>query len=225
MNATADALEAIRVLVVDGHPVIRGVVRMACESAPRLDLVGEAGDADDAAEACARLEPDVVVIDVDIEGGGVAAIRRMREAGYAGRVLVLTEHTGGGTVLDCLRAGADGYLEKAKGLRALGSSILRVALGERVIDPGLEQAAVVELGRFARTAREGSEVASSLTRRELEVLGFISEGLTLASIAKRLGISPRTVETHVAKLYRKLVVKTRVQAVARAVSLGLIELR
>ena len=225
MSATQDALEPIRVLAVDEHPVIRGVVRLACDASPRLRLVGEASGGEEAAAACLSLTPDVVVIDLDLpDGSGVGAIRRMRGEGYRGRILVLTMDTAGPAVLQSLRAGVDGYLEKATGLRAIGSSIIRVALGERLIDPELEQAAVMELGRFARQARLGSEVASALTPREIEILGFVSQGTTMASIAKRLGISPRTVESHVAKLYRKMGVRTRVQAVARAVSLGLIDL-
>ncbi|HEY7401589.1 MAG TPA: response regulator transcription factor [Actinomycetota bacterium] len=225
MTETPSSPAPVRVVVVDAHPIFRGVARMACESGPRLELVGEAEDADQAVDLCPRLAPDVVVIDVDIAGGGIDAIRRMRRAGYRGRVLVLTEETAGAMVLDSLRAGVDGYLEKAKALRSLGSSILRVALGERLIDPELERAAVMELGRFVKTAREGSRVASSLTARELEVLRFMSEGLTMATIAKRLGISPRTVETHATNLYRKLLAGSRLQAVARAASLGLIDLR
>jgi DNA-binding NarL/FixJ family response regulator len=219
-------LEPIRVLVVDGHPVIRGVVRIACETGERLAVAGEAADAVEAVRVCASTSPDVVVIDVELpEGGGVDAIRSMRAAGFRGKVIVLTEVTTGEAILECLRLGVSGYLEKSAGLRSIGSSILRVSLGERVIDPALERAAVAQLGRFARVAREGSEVAAVLTPRELEILRFISEGLTMASIGKRLGISPRTVESHVGKLYRKLAVRTRVQAVSRAVSLGLLDLR
>ena len=91
--------------------------------------------------------------------------------------------------------------------------------------PEVEQIAVSELGKFARMAREGSEVRASLTPREHEVLVMLSTGLTMRQMANRLGISPRTVETHVAKLYRKLDVRTRVQAASRAVSLGLVDLR
>jgi DNA-binding CsgD family transcriptional regulator len=79
------------------------------------------------------------------------------------------------------------------------------------------------LGQFARQAREGSEVQATLTPREHEILVLVSQGLTMQQAGRRLGISPRTVETHVAKLYRKLGVRTRVQAVGRAVQLGLIE--
>jgi DNA-binding NarL/FixJ family response regulator len=93
-----------------------------------------------------------------------------------------------------------------------------------VIAPGLEQDAVLALGRMARRAREGEEVAAGLTSRERQVLELLSDGHTMRQIATRLGISPRTVETHVAKLYRKLGVSTRVQAVSRAATLGLVEL-
>ena len=80
------------------------------------------------------------------------------------------------------------------------------------------------LGAFARQAREGSEVQATLTPREHQILVLVSDGLTMQQVASRLGISPRTVETHVAKLYRKLGVRTRVQAVSRAAQLGLIDL-
>jgi DNA-binding NarL/FixJ family response regulator len=225
MVGTRGSPGPIRVLVVDEHPVIRAVIRKACDSIDRLDLVGEAGEAAAAAAACSGLAPDIVVTDIDLTGGGIAAIRAMRAGGYAGRILVITQQASPGTVLDCLRLGVGGYLEKARGLREVGSSILRVALGEQLIDPGLAEAAVVELGRLARSAREGSRMAAALSRRELDVLRRLSDGATLSTVAKQLEISPRTVEAHVAKLYRKLGVRTRIQAVSRAASLGLIDIR
>jgi len=215
----------VRVAVVDEHPVIRGVVRIACDGSDRLELVGEGQDGAAARALVGSTDPDVLVLDLDLpDEDGVETIRAIRGAGFPGRIVVLTGRTSGASVLAAMRAGVDAYLEKAISLRSIGSSILRVSMGERLIDDGLERAAAVELGRFARTARESSEVAGSLTPRELEVLRFIGQGLTMASMAKRLGISPRTVESHIAKLYRKLGVRTRVQVVARAVSLGLIDL-
>ena len=127
-------------------------------------------------------------------------------------------------MLRALRLGARGYVTKAEGLRDLSGTIRRVLAGERVIAPGMEQDAVLALGRFARRAREGAEVAADLTSREQQVLELLSDGHTMRQIATRLGISPRTVETHVAKVYRKLGVRTRVQAVSRAATLGLVEL-
>lgn len=215
----------LRVVIVDAHPVLRGVIRMACGSAGDLEVVAEAADVAGALEVCEQHHPDVVVLDLELPGEeGAGLIRALQARGSTARILVLTDRTHGAAVLECLRLGVHGYVDRSTGIRTIGTAIRRIGRGERVIDPALEQAAVMELGRFAKQAREGSEMAASLTRRELQILELISTGLTMRQTATRLGISPRTVETHVAKLYRKLAVRTRVQAVARAASLGLIDL-
>jgi DNA-binding NarL/FixJ family response regulator len=147
----------------------------------------------------------------------------LREDGMAAAAVVLTDRSDGAAVLQALRLGARGYVRKASGLADVGAAVRLVADGGRAIEPELEQAAVMALGRFAQQAREGSEVQAALTPRELEILVMVSQGFTMRQVGRRLDISPRTVETHVAKLYRKLGVRTRVQAVARAAQLGLIE--
>jgi two-component system nitrate/nitrite response regulator NarL len=222
-TAETDAPPLIRVLVADEHPVFRGVVALACGASDRLELVGEASSAEEAVRLTDELAPGVLVIDVGLPGGGIETIAAMREGGFEGKILVLTGQTGGASILGSLQAGADGYLERSSALRSIGSSILRIALGERLLDRDLERAAVTELGRVARVAREGSAAAQVITDRELEVLQHVSEGLTMVSIGRRLGISPRTVESHLAKLYRKLGVRTRIQAVSKAAWLGLID--
>lgn len=215
-----------RVLVVGGHPVILGVVRLACDALPNVQIVAEAGDGPAAVDAATSLTPELAVIDLDLPGtDGVDVLRSLRDQGFRGLVVVVSERTDGATVLGAMRFGVDAYLIKPDGLRRIGDAIRRVLDGERVIDPALEQAAVLELGRFARQARESSEIDASLTSREREILELLAEGLTMQQIGRRLDISPRTVETHVANLYRKLAVRSRVQAVSRAASLGLIELR
>lgn len=216
----------VRVVVVGGHHVIRGVVRLACDAAPDLELTGEAELAATAVAAVTASSPDVTVLDIDLpDGDGLAVVRDLREGGYEGAILVLTDRHDGGSVLEAMRLGATGYLGKAEGLRRITPAIRRVAAGERLVEERLERAAVLELGRFASKAREGSEVRSTLTAREQQILELMAEGLTMQQIGRRLEISPRTVETHVAKLYRKLAVRTRVQAVAKAAALGLIDLR
>ena len=216
----------IHVLVVDPHPVLRGVIRLACGSTSDLQVVAEASDVAEALEAAADHDPDVVVLDLELAGDdGTEVIRGLQSRGSSTRVLVLTDRTHGAVVLECLRLGVHGYVNKATGIRSIDTAIRRIGQGDRVVDHELEQAAVMELGRLARQAREGSEIASSLTPREREILEMLSGSLTMRQIATRLGISPRTVETHVAKLYRKLAVRSRVQAVARASSLGLVDLR
>jgi DNA-binding NarL/FixJ family response regulator len=221
-----ETTQPVRVLIADQHPVLRGVIRLACESTAGLEVVAETGTGAATLDAAIRAEPDVVVMDlVFSDADGVALIGRLRERGYAGAILVATERVDGATVLDCLRLGVQGYTEKVSAIRTIAGKIRAVARGDRRVDPELEQAAVMALGAFARQAREGSAIASLLTPREQEILELMSVGLTMRQIATRLHISPRTVETHVAKLYRKLSVRTRVQAVARAASLGLIDLR
>lgn len=217
--------QAVSVVIAAGHGVVGEVVRRACAAQPGLVVVEEVRDGAALLEACRTLRPDVVVLDEALDGGGseLPALRSLREEGVAVAAVVLTDRTDGASVLHALRLGARGYVRKAAGLAAVGAAVRTVADGGRAIAPEFEQAAVMALGRFARQAREGSEVQATLTAREHEILMLVSQGMTMQQVARRLGISPRTVETHVAKLYRKLGVRTRVQAVARAVQLGLIE--
>ncbi|MEZ0234546.1 MAG: LuxR C-terminal-related transcriptional regulator [Actinomycetota bacterium] len=217
--------QTVSVVIAAGHGVVGEVVRRACEAERGVVVVGEVRDGTALLEACRSLRPDVIVLDEGLDGGGreLRALRSLREEGVAVAAVVLTDRSDGASVLYALRLGARGYVRKAAGLAAVGSAVRTVADGGRAIEPESEQAAILALGRFAQQAREGSEVEASLTAREHEILMLVSQGLTMQQAARRLGISPRTVETHVAKLYRKLGVRTRVQAVARAVHLGLIE--
>ncbi len=223
---TSMPVSDVRVLVVEDHPVLRGVVRLACEHTPGLALAGEVGTGEEAVEACRELRPDVVVLDLSLPGAlqGLDVARAVRAEGTVGRLLVLTGRSDEDAVFDAIKAGADGFLEKTAGVRFIADALLRVAAGERVFTPQQERIAVAELGRLARQARESSGVRAHLTERELEILELVSRGLTVKQVATRLGLSPRTVETHVAKLYRKLGVRNRVQAVSRAAALGLVEL-
>lgn len=216
----------IGVVVVGGHPVIGGVVRLACQGSRDLELLAEIDRSDLAAEGVIGSGADVAIIDVDMpDGDGLAILEALVERAFDGRILVLTDRSDGTTVLDVLRLGAHGCLTKATGLRSIAAAVRRVAAGERLVDPSLERVAVSELGRFVRRARESTEARGVLTAREREILDLLAHGHTMHQIGRRLGISPRTVETHLGNLYRKLDVRTRVQAVARAASSGLIDLR
>jgi len=211
-----------RLVIADPHPVVRAAIRLSCQAVAGLDVVDEVDSTAGLLVSCRTLRPDVAVLDLAMDEG-FDTIRAIRADGVAGSIVVLTDLTNGTAVLGALRLGVGGYLIKSSALPAVGERILDVIAGERVISPEVERIAVVELGRFAQQAREGSELRATLTPREQEVLVLIGEGLTMRQMATRLGISPRTVETHVAKLYRKLEVRTRVQAISRAVALGLID--
>ncbi len=219
-------LRRVRVLIVEDHPVLRGVIRLACEHSRDLAIVGEVDDGERALEVSREVSPDVVVLDLTLPGvlQGLDVARQLRAEGSTAKILVLTGRTDDRSVFESIRAGADGFLEKTAGVRFIADALSRVAAGERVFTPDQERSAVQELGRMARQSRASSVAQASISRRELEILEFVSLGLTVKQVATRLGLSPRTVETHIAKLYRKLGVRNRVQAISRAVSLGLIRI-
>ncbi len=214
-----------RVLIVDDHPILRNVVRLACEASSLLEVVGEAADGERALQAHAALHPDVVVLDLILPGvDGLEVARRMKAERPETRILVLTGRTDGEAVLASMRAGADGFLVKTSGVRDIASAIERVGRGERVFAPEQERRAIQELGRLVRHSRQRTKAEALVTEREREVLQLLARGLTMQQVARRLGISPRTVESHVTKIYRKLDADSRVQAIWKAAGLGLIDL-
>lgn len=216
-----------RILVVEDHEVIRGVIRLACEQAPDLELIAEVEDGKAALEICRRERPDAIVLDLALPGGvqGLEVARRIQEEALPTRVLVLTGRSDERAVFESVRAGADGFMEKSAGVRHIADAIRRVAAGERVFTAGQERAAFQELGRVARRTHDEATARALLSARELEILEYVSLGLTVRQVASRLGLSPRTVESHVVRVYRKLGVRNRVQALSRAAALGLVELR
>ena len=226
MSEPTPELRRVRVLIVEDHPVLRGVIRLACEHSRDLVLAGEVDDGEQALEMARELSPDVIVLDLSLPGElqGLDVARRLRADGSTAKILILTGRTDDRSVFESIRAGADGFLEKTAGVRFIADALTRVAAGERVFSPDQERSALQELGRMARQARASSGAQAIITPRELEILEFVSLGLTVKQVATRLGLSPRTVEAHIAKLYRKLGVRNRVQAISRAVSLGLIRM-
>lgn len=217
-------MDVVRAVVAAGHPVVRSVIEIACREAD-VTVTAKVETALATIEACRAQTPDLLILDLELpDADGFRVLADLGDEDRPSAILVLSDRADGDLVLRALRLGVRGYVTKAEGLRGLSATIRRVLAGERVIAPGLEQDAVLALGRFARRAREGAEIAADLTSREQQVLELLSEGHTMRQIATRLSISPRTVETHVAKLYRKLGVRTRVQAVSRAATLGLVEL-
>jgi DNA-binding NarL/FixJ family response regulator len=224
MEGNADGGSGGRVVLADAHPAVRGAIRLSCAAVPGLDVVDETASGQELLASCRRLHPDAIVLGLSLpDAEGFDVIREVRRDELAKVIVVVSDRADGATVLEALRMGVDGYLVKATGLSEVGRSVARTLAGERVVSPELEPVTVQELGRRVRQAREGTEVRATLTGREHEILLLLSDGSTIQQVAHRLGISPKTVETHVAKLYRKLDVRTRVQAVARAASLGLIE--
>ena len=191
-----------------------------------LELVADMEDGESALEACRLDPPDVMVLDLSLAGElqGLDLARLIRAEGLPIRILVLTARTDDEAVFESVTIGVDGFLEKTAGVRVIAEALERVARGERVFTSSQMRGAIAELGKRARLVREASGAKASLSDRELEVLQRAALGLTVGQVARRLGISPRTVETHLTNAYRKLGVRNRVQALSRASELGLVEL-
>ena len=216
----------IRVLVVDERPILRDVVRLACEAHPSLEVVAEAATGEEAIEGCARLRPDVLATDITLpDMDGPELTRRLRRQGSPTHVIVLSTSDDPGALYRSLRAGAEAYLSRSWGVANLALVIEQVASGRSGFTPGQHREAVADFGRFLRQARDTSRLFSLLTARELEILRRLCDGATVQRVASALHVSPKTVEAHITKLYRKLGVRTRVQAVARATGLDLFGLR
>jgi DNA-binding NarL/FixJ family response regulator len=215
-----------RVLVVEDHPLLRSIIRIACEQTPGLEMVGELDNGSSALEACRELAPDVILLDLSLPGElqGLDLARAIRGEGLPVRILVLTARTDQEALFESVILGVEGYLEKASGVRVIADALSRVAGGERVFTQAQTRGAVAELSRRAKQAREQPDEPANLSAREVEVLERAAHGFTVGQIARRLELSPRTVETHLGNAYRKLGVSNRVQALARASELGLIRI-
>lgn len=215
-----------RVLVVEDHPLLRSIIRLACEQTPGLEMVGEVEEGSSALEACRELAPDIVLLDLSLPGElqGLDLARAIRGEGLPVRILVLTARTDQEALFESVILGVEGYLEKTSGVRMIADALGRIARGERIFTQAQMRGAVAELSRRAGEAREEIVAEPNLSAREVEVLGHAARGFTVGQIARRLVLSPRTVETHLGSAYRKLGVSNRVQAVARASGLGLIRI-
>ena len=193
----------IRVVIADDHAVVRAGLRSLLGVEGDIAVLFEASDGRDAVDAVARLQPDVLLIDLSMPGwNGVEAIRRARAVSPATRVLVLSMHAAPDYVRPALRAGAHGYLVKGAGLDDLLRALRAVAAGERFFGPEAERVIALDAEHLAGDDR--GEDLDRLTAREREVLQLVAEGLTNREIGAALGVSPKTVDAHRTKVMQKL---------------------
>jgi DNA-binding NarL/FixJ family response regulator len=208
----------IGVLIVDDHAVVRQGLRTFLELHDDIEVVGEAGDGEQALTAVARLAPDVVLMDLVMPRlDGVSAIERLREIAPATRIIVLTSFLDEDKVLPAVRAGAAGYLLKDVQPAELVRAIRIVDDGESLLHPAVAARVLRELaGDGARAGRH-----ELLTARELEVLALLAAGRANKAIAFELGVADKTVKTHVGNILGKLGLSDRTQAALYAVREGL----
>lgn len=213
-------MEAIRVLVADDHIFFRDGIRALLTAAPEVELVGEAGTGDEAVDLALRLQPDVVLMDVQMPGcNGIEATRRITSHSPHIGILVVTMFDDDTNVFQAMRAGARGYLLKGANHMDLLRAIHAVGKGEAIFSP---QIAMRMMEFFANMRPTSSQVFPELTEREREILALIGEGAKNAEIAERLFLAPKTVRNHVSNILSKLQVVDRAQAAIRAREAGLV---
>ncbi|MFE1262676.1 response regulator [Streptomyces albogriseolus] len=209
--------DAIKVLLVDDHQVVRRGLRTFLEVQDDIEVVGEAADGAEGVALAGELQPDVVLMDVKMPGmDGVEALRRLRELDHRARVLVVTSFTEQRTVIPALRAGAAGYVYKDIDPDALAGAIRSVHAGHVLLQPEVAGALLSQEESGSGTGRAGS-----LTEREREVLGLIADGRANREIARALVLSEKTVKTHVSNILMKLDLADRTQAALWAVRHGI----
>jgi DNA-binding NarL/FixJ family response regulator len=203
----------IRVLIADDHPVVRQGLRTFLDVQDDIEVVGEAADGLAAVERAAALAPDVILLDLKMPGlDGVMVLEELRTREVTTRALILTSAAGAGPVTPAMAAGAAGYLYKDADPEALVRAIRAAADGNLVLAP--EAAGSLTAPSAARSRTGG---ARALTGRERQVLSLVAQGRSNREIARALGVSEKTVKTHVSAVLAKLGVQDRTQAALYAV--------
>jgi DNA-binding NarL/FixJ family response regulator len=213
-------MEALRVLIADDHPLFRKGMRALLTAMPDTQVVGEATTGQEAIELAAALQPDVILMDLQMPGvNGIEATRQILHTSPHIRILVVTLFEDDASIFTALRAGARGYILKDAKEEEMLRAIRAVGSGEAIFSPAIAR----RLMDFFAAPRPAApkEIFPTLTEREREILQLIARGRTNNDIAKELALSTKTVGNYVSNIFSKLQVADRAQAIIRARDAGL----
>ncbi|WP_396587329.1 two-component system response regulator NarL [Bermanella sp. R86510] len=208
--------DAATLMIVDDHPLLRKGLRQLLELEDDLQLIAEASNGKDALELVLKEEPDLIVLDLNMQGmDGIETLKAMREMGVTARIVMLTVSDSDDDVVAAITSGADGFLLKDMEPEDIIEKIRQAALGKMVISDRLAEVLASALRKPQKTS---NSILDSLTARELEILKLISKGLSNKLIARELDISDGTVKVHVKNLLKKMNLRSRVEAAVWAVN-------
>jgi DNA-binding NarL/FixJ family response regulator len=217
---------SIRVLIADDQLLVRAGFRVLVDSAPDLEVVGEAADGREAVTLSSELHPDVVLMDIRMPGlDGLAATREIAAAPDGPRVIILTTFDIDEYVFEALRSGASGFLLKDTEPTELLQAVRVVAAGDALLAPSVTRRLIEEFATRPDPHKPPPEALCALTEREREVLVLVARGLSNTEIAGELVISPATAKTHVSRVMMKLCARDRAQLVVTAYEAGLVTAR
>jgi DNA-binding NarL/FixJ family response regulator len=213
-------MEKIRVLIADDHPLFRDGVQALLKSLDDMEFVGEAANGHEAISQAASLQPDVILMDIQMPGvNGIEATRRIVQTSPHIGVIILTMFEDDDSIFAAMRSGARGYILKGADQADIVRTIRSVSIGEALFSPSIAKKL---MNYFAAPKLSGPPQAfPELTEREREVLNLIAQGLNNTEIANRLVLSPKTVRNHISNIFDKLQVADRAQAIIKARDAGL----
>ena len=203
-------MTGIRVAVVDDHPLFREGVTRSLSEIDGFEVVAEGGSRDEAVAIAQSLNPDVMLLDISMPGGGLNAIPAILSVAPSQKIVMLTVSEANDDVAAALKEGAKGYILKGIGARALAEVIRTVASGESYVAPTLS--AKLLTGQLANSAPAKSNLVAELTRREQEVLHLVASGMSNKQIARKLDLHEKTVKHHMTQIMAKLDVANRTEA-------------
>lgn len=216
--------DTIRIFLADDHAVLRSGLRLLIEKQPGFEVVGEAGDGNEVLARASALQPDLVLLDINMPGlDGLAALPKLRQAAPNSRVLMLTMHDDVSYLQEALRAGASGYVLKRAVDSELLMAIQAVMRGETYVHSAMTQKLLQKMEADAAPAATEADPWAALSDRERDVLRLVALGYTNQEVADELFLSVKTVETYRARGMEKLGLQTRAQLVKSALKRGLLE--
>lgn len=212
---------SIRIIIADDHSMVREGIKQLLELDDNLVVVDEAADGIEAIEKVEAEKPDVLLLDINMPNmNGIDALKNIRQKGLDVKVLILTIHNEVEYLMKAVEVGCDGYVLKDSDSNLLKKAIYTIHSGEQFVQPSLTPA--LNAGMALKAAAD--DKLSELTRREIEVLKLIAEGLFNKEIAAKLDISERTVKNHVSNIFKKIDVSDRTQAAVFAIKNNLVDL-
>lgn len=218
-------MRKIKILIADDHAVVREGTRRILEQERDMEVVGEAGDGEEAVAMATGLKPDVAIIDISMpKMDGIEATRRIKAVCPSINVLILSAYDDDQFIFSLLEAGAAGYLLKSIRSHELLDAVRAVYSGESVLHPSIARKVLNHFVSTSDKPAEGKEPSGMLSDREIEVLKLAAKGLSNQDIAEKLYLSIRTVQGHLGHIFNKLQVGSRTEAVVRALKEGWVTL-